>query len=314
MLRSPDVAGPPGPGARLRVVLFSAARDWHARVLAAALERRNIAVTVMPLEGCTFETGCSSGLRLGRLDGLPDGVLVRTVSAGSFEAVTRRLGILHALNALGVPVWNGAAAIERCVDKSMTTFLLGRAGIPIPATWAVEGIDAARQVVEREAAAGPLVLKPLFGSQGRGLMLVRQAGELPAPETVAGVYYLQRFVGGNGPSYCDFRVFVIDGSPVAAMARHGASWITNVKQGGRPVPVLLDGELGDLAAAAAAAVAARFCGVDVLRGPDATPYVLEVNSMPAWSGLQTVAKINIADALAESFCRTLCAPAARQVA
>jgi hypothetical protein len=36
--------------------------------------------------------------------------------------------------------------------------------------------------------------------------------------------------------------------------------------------------------------------------------------MPAWSGLQTVAKVDVADALAESFCRALCAPAARQVA
>ena len=80
------------------------------------------------------------------------------------------------------------------------------------------------------------------------------------------------------------------------MARHGANWITNVKQGGRPVPVLLDCELADFAVAAAAAVGARFCGVDVLRGPDGMPYVLEVNSMPAWSGLQTVAKVDIADA------------------
>jgi RimK family alpha-L-glutamate ligase len=314
MLHSPDLHPRGRRDAPLRAVLFTVARDWHARALAAAFSRRNIVVTTMPLERCAFDAASPSGLRLGDLPGLPDGAFVRTLSAGSFEAVTRRLGLLHALSALGMPVWNEAVAIERCVDKSMTTFLLGRAGLPVPPTWAVEGIDAAREIVAREAAAGPLVLKPLFGSQGRGLMLVREPAELPPADAVADVYYLQRFVGGGGPTYSDFRVFVIEGMPVAAMARHGASWITNVKQGGRPLPIVLDRELADLATAAAVTVGARFCGVDILRGPDGSPFVLEVNSMPAWSGLQTVATIDIAEVLAERFSASLRAPASRQVA
>ena len=113
-------------------------------------------------------------------------MFVRTIAEGSFEAVTRRLGILHALRALGVPVWNEATAIERCVDKSTTTFLLARAGLPVPATWAVEGIEAARRIVAAEASVGPLVLKPLFGAQGRGLMLIREAAELPARRDASG--------------------------------------------------------------------------------------------------------------------------------
>lgn len=297
-----------------RVLLFTAARDWHARVLKAALERRGVRVTAMPLERCAFDTAAPFGLRFGRVSGLPDGVLVRTVSAGSFEAVTRRLGLLHALTGLGVPVWNAAGAIERCVDKSTTTFLLDRAGLPVPASWAVEGAEAARAVVEQEGAAGPLVLKPLFGSQGRGLTLVRRAADLPPADQVAGVYYLQRFIGGPGPEFRDYRVFVIDGEPVAAMARHAASWITNVKQGGRPAAVMLDRELGDIAARAAAAVGAAFCGVDALRGPDGTLYVLEANSMPAWSGLQSVAAVDIADRLAAAFVRQLAVGGERKVA
>ena len=71
-------------------------------------------------------------------------MFVRAIAGGSFEEVTRRLGVLHALRELGVPVWNDARAIERCVDKSMTSFLLARAGLPTPPTWAVEGADAAR--------------------------------------------------------------------------------------------------------------------------------------------------------------------------
>ena len=129
-------------------------------------------------------------------DRLPDAVLVRTIAGGSFEAVTMRLGVLHALRELGVPVWNDARAIERCVDKSMTSFLLARAGIPTPPTWAVESASAARSIVRARGGAGPLVLKPLFGSQGRGLRLIRDAGRAAAARaTSPGVYYLQRFVG-----------------------------------------------------------------------------------------------------------------------
>jgi RimK family alpha-L-glutamate ligase len=288
-----------------RVVLFTAARDWHARVLAAALRRRGCLVTMMRLEDCVFDSTAPLGLRMGALTRLPQGAIVRTVAAGSFEAVTRRLGVLHALKTLGVPLWNEATAIERCVDKSMTSFLLGQAGLPVPPTWAVESLDTARAILAEHAGAGPLVMKPLFGSQGRGLALVREPADLPPPEGVAGVYYLQRFVGGPGPLYRDFRVFVVEGEPIAAMARRGTRWITNVKQGGRPEPVEIDPELAALASAAAKAVGAHFCGVDILRGAGGATYVLEVNSMPAWSGLQSVSEVNIADVLAARFVRVV---------
>ena len=67
------------------------------------------------------------------------------VPGGSFEQVTLYLGVLHALRELGVTVWNDARAIERCVDKSTTTFFLQRAGIPTPWTWTgVNRDEAAR--------------------------------------------------------------------------------------------------------------------------------------------------------------------------
>ena len=227
---------------------------------------------------------------------MPDAVLVRDMAGGSFEAVTLRLGVLHALQEIGIPVWNNARAIERCVDKSMTSFLLARAGLPTPATWAAESREAAAQIVRQETS--PLVLKPLFGSQGRGLRLIRSAKELPPPAEVAGVYYLQRYVGVEREGFHDFRVLVSQGRVVAAMMRHSAHWVTNVKRGGKPVAAVADGVMRDLAIAAAAAVGANFAGVDIVYDRDERPTVLEVNSMPAWSGLQRTTHIDIAETLA----------------
>ncbi len=237
-----------------------------------------------------------------RIDGfserLPDAVMVRSVSGGTFEAVTLRLGILHALRELGIPVWNDARAIERCVDKSTTSFLLGRAGIATPATWTVESRDAASAIVRREVVDGALVLKPLFGSQGRGLRLIRHEDDLPEPQSVAGVDYLQRFVGVEREGFRDFRLLVSQGRVIAAMVRQAASWITNVKQGGRPIAAVVDGVAAELAIRAAAAVATNFAGVDLTYDGAGRPTVLEVNSMPAWSGLQKVTPTSIAAALA----------------
>src|SRR5690349_18157392 len=117
--------------------------DWHARGLAKALAAHGAETFPIDLAACGFDTQSVSGLVIPGRARLPDAVLVRTMSGGTFEAVTMRLGVLHALRESGVLVWNDARAIERCVDKSMTSFLLARAGIPTPATWTTESPDAA---------------------------------------------------------------------------------------------------------------------------------------------------------------------------
>jgi RimK family alpha-L-glutamate ligase len=282
---------------RFRVGLVVDRWDWHARELARALRPFADSVAIK-LEECGFDTSGASGLAIRGCDGLPDAVMVRSMSGGTFEAVTMRLGVLHALRELGVLVWNDARAIERCVDKSATSFLLARAGIPTPPTWTTESLETARAIVRREGLHGPLVLKPLFGSQGRGLRLIHDETELPQAETVNGVYYLQRFMGVEREGFRDFRLFVSQGRVIAAMVRHAPGWITNVKRGGRPLAAVVDDHVKDLAVKATAAVGAAFAGVDVLFGPDGAPTVLEVNSMPAWAGVQKVTPVDIAAALA----------------
>src|SRR5262249_46279881 len=96
-----------------------------------------------------------------------------------------------------------------------------------PCWWHTFGAGAER--VGGEIGRGepsPLVLKPLFGSQGRGLKLIYSPEELPPPATVSGVYYLQRYVGVERDGFHDFRVLVSQRRVVAAMMRHSAHWVT----------------------------------------------------------------------------------------
>lgn len=282
-----------------QIALFIDKFEWHAREMLRAFNRLGARLVPMRLSACSFDTRRPSGVVVpGFGPHLPDLVLVRAIGLGSFEAITLRLGLLHAMIEMGVPVTNSARAIERCVDKAATSFLLHKHGIPTPPTFALQSPRATRALVRRECLNGSLVLKPLFGAQGRGLKLIHHESDLPDIDTMAGVYYLQRFVGHEQNGYSDIRVLVSQGRVVAAMRRRAQHWITNVKLGGKPEPLVLEAEMEDLALRAAAAVGADFAGVDLLRSADGQLLVIEVNSMPGWQGLQSVTDFSIADVLA----------------
>ena len=98
--------------------------DLRANGLAGRLRRRGAVVVMAPLAAIAFDSERPHGLAMpGFEHRLPDAVLVRSIAAGSFEAVTRRLGVLHALSRLGVPVWNSAQAIERFIFINANRFI-----------------------------------------------------------------------------------------------------------------------------------------------------------------------------------------------
>ena len=285
------------------IVLFGDGRDWHGRSLLRAFKRRGIRPLVAPLATCGLSTATATGLAIPGLgDDLPEAAFVRFIPGGSFEQVTLHLGVLHGLRELGVTVWNDARAIERCVDKSTTSFFLQREGLPTPATFTCINRAEAEEIANTLLSRGlKLVQKPLFGAQGKGLRLIASPADLAPPEEVNGVYYLQEFVPGFEGRYQDWRLFVCAGNVIAAMIRHGPSWITNIKQGARAKAAIASQDLIDLAVRAAASVGADYAGVDIIQAPDGRFMVLEVNSMPAWNGLQRVSRLRISDHVVDAF-------------
>jgi tetrahydromethanopterin:alpha-L-glutamate ligase len=292
-------ATPSGP----RIVLFveEGSGDWHARRLKKAMEARGATVVTTTLSACAFDTSAPSGMDIPGFDGrLPDGAFVRSVSTGSLEQITFRLGILHALRESGVRVWNDARAIERCVDKSTATFLFQKAGLPTPPTRVVE--LRARAEDHLATQAGPFVLKPLFGSQGNGVRRVPSATDLPPGDEVGDVYYMQPYLRApEAALFEDWRVFVSQRRILASMVRRGANWITNVHQGAEPIAHDACEDMTRLALGAVAAIGADYAGVDLIRDAGGRLMVLEINSNPAWKGLQSVSTVDIAETLATDF-------------
>jgi RimK family alpha-L-glutamate ligase len=297
---SPPAASRPSSASRssLHVVVLAAREGWHTRELTRALEARGHTGAIVPYEGLVASIGRRSGLRSRAADlDRADAVLARIIPSGSLEQIIYRVDALHRLEDRGVRVMNSPRAIERTVDKFWTSALLEQCGLPTPDTIVCETPEEA---VAAFRELGDVIVKPLFGSMGLGM--VRVSDEEMAfrvfktIEQIRGVYYLQRAIEHEGR---DIRVFVVGGRVLAAIERRSDGWRTNLSRGGTARPIELSEAWAGLAVRAAAAVGAEYAGVDLLPARDGTVYVLEVNGIPGWQGLQEATGVDVAGAIVD---------------
>ena len=283
----------------MRVAVLGSTGGWHARRLEGALAARGHECDFAPVTRMVGRVDGDVGVR-SRDVALHDYdvVLVRGIPRGSLEQVVFRVDVLHALAAAGVRAVNSAHAIERTVDKFLASALLARAGLPTPRTIACE-----RPADALEAFAGlggDVIVKPLFGSMGFGMVRVDDHDVAQrvfrALELERAVYYLQETVPHDGR---DVRALVVGERVVAAIERSGDGWRTNIARGGHARPVRLDAEQERLCVPAAVALGADYAGVDLLRAPDGRDYVLEVNGIPGWQGVERATGVDVAAALTE---------------
>ena len=151
-----------------------------------------------------------------------------------------------------------------------------------------------------DALGGDVVIKPLFGSEGRGIVRVSDPDlayrTCRALELTRSVFYLQEFVPHGGR---DIRAFVVGGRLVAAM--------TGGPPAGRPTCRRAPGrsrsrcprELERLSVRAASLLEADYAGVDLLCADDGRVLVIEVNGIPGWRGLQQTTDIDVAGVIAD---------------
>lgn len=276
----------------MRFAILSAGLGWHVRDLqraATQLGHEAVAVDFRRVSaGVAIQADSLAGY---------DGVVVRTMPPGSLEQVIFRMDVLHRLLARGVRVLNPPRAVEICVDKYLASACLEAAGLPVPPTIACQHADAAMEAFT--TLGGDVVVKPMFGSEGRGMVRVSDLDmawrTFRTLERLQTVLYLQQFVPHPG---WDLRAFVLGGRVLAAMRRHASGgWRTNVAQGGTAEVTELPAELSRLAIRAAEVVGAVAAGVDLLPGPSGRWYVIEVNAVPGWRALAPVTGVDVATAL-----------------
>src|SRR5258708_27236700 len=286
----------------MQVVILSGP-GWHTDELSRALTERGHVARVLPYEALVAQLGVrrdsasldqSDDLSCGPVSILDaDAVLARFIPTGSLEQIIFRLDALHWIEERGVPVMNSPRAIERSVDKFYTDARLRDAGLPTPETVVCEGIDEAMTAVRAmlgrlRPGDGGVVIKPIFGSMGHGIVRVSDPDValriVQQLDQLRPVFYLQRAIDSGGR---DVRAFVVGGRVLGAIEREAASgdWRANVSRGGTARSFVLPQAWEVLAIRAAAAVGADYAGVDLLPSGDGV-FVLEVNGIPGWQGLQ----------------------------
>lgn len=272
----------------MKIAILSNGGGWHVRDLARAA-----AILGHAAEPIDFRGSWASVPEATSLSAF-DAVIVRTMPPGSLEQVVFRMDVLHRLEAAGKRVVNPPRALEICVDKYLASARLDAAGLPTPKTVVCQ--DAETALAAFAKLGGDVVVKPLFGSEGRGLVRVSDLEiawrTFRTLERLQAVLYVQQFIRHPG---WDLRVFVLDGRVLTAMRRHARDdWRTNVAQGGRAAAVTPSAEEERLALAAARAVSTPIAGIDLLPNPEGGYYVLEVNAVPGWRALAKATGVDVA--------------------
>jgi ribosomal protein S6--L-glutamate ligase len=242
-------------------------------------------------------------LQGGKLD-----ALFERKSLSKLDCVVPRIG--RSLTQLGIMLLNQLELMKTPSTLSMRGLFIARnkytalqtmqsAGIRIPESVLIASRD--RNEEPTEYLPPPLVMKLLSGTQGIGVMLIRdvkQAG--PIIDTLSELdqmILLQKYLPNPGE---DIRVFVTGGEIVGAMKRKAAAheWRSNIHIGGRGIAYKPSSTEAESAIQAAAAVDVEIAGVDIISVKN-QPYVIEVNASPGFRGLLSATGINAAEKIAE---------------
>ncbi|ABK77559.1 glutathione synthase/ribosomal protein S6 modification enzyme (glutaminyl transferase) [Cenarchaeum symbiosum A] len=209
----------------------------------------------------------------------------------------RGLHFTACLESAGVKVVNSFEVAARCGNKMFMTLALQGKKVPTPRTYFAFSKDAAMGVAEE--AGYPLVIKPVIGSWGRGVMPVRDRDAMDAviesreiTDTPHDrIYYLQELV--RRPPR-DIRVVTVGGEPLAAMYRRSSGGFkTNVALGAEPEPCKITSEMGELASRASEAAGGGILGIDMMEDESRGLVVTEVNNTVEFRGISRVSERNI---------------------
>lgn len=287
----------------MRFAVLAAAESWYLRDLQRAAAN-DFELTQVPFERLAGRLGVDGPRWFAADQSLDpfDAVLVRTMPPGSLEQVVLRMDLLGRYERAGGIVVNAAKAVEAAVDKYLTNALLEAAGFETPPTIVCQTSDEALEAFRE--LGGDVVLKPLFGSEGRGMTRVSDPDlalrAFRMLEQLGAVLYLQKFIPHEG---CDLRLLVV-GDQVLGMRRSNPlDWRTNVSRGATGTPFFPDAELAQQARRAAAAVGASLAGVDFLPGRDGRLYAIEVNAVPGWKALARAHSLDVARLVLEFVAR-----------
>ena len=242
------------------------------------------------------------------LDGHKADAISDNASLSSLDVAIPRIGrsltqlgliLLKHFELMRIPTTLTTYGLLTARNKYLALQALHAAKIRIPESVLVASRNRSEDLMEY--LPPPIVLKLLTGTQGIGVMRVRDVKEAgPIIDTLSELdqmICLQKYMPNPGE---DIRVFIVGDQVVAAMKRRAAAheWRSNIHIGGQGVEYRLTPEERENSIKAAQAVGVEVAGVDLISVED-KPYVIEVNASPGFRGLLSATGINAAEKIVE---------------
>ncbi len=281
-------------------IIVSDPQDWTAQALLASFSAKGMDAFFLNFSDLLASITSGQSFSCAGVDLLNlDAIVVRDLGRRGASDVAFRFEVLQALQEKGIAIINPPRAIAQAANKFATSRLLHDAGVATPRTAVTTSVKEALRALHDFKKA---VSKPLFGYKGRDIVLLQDGSDLDQARLEdilesQGLVYLQEFIALDSPR--DIRAFVVDGIVQGAIYRLAppGQWISNLARGGRAAACPLTKELVELAAKAAKAVGAVYCGVDLLETAQGLS-VIEVNGTPSGKGIFEVLGVDVTMAIA----------------
>ena len=284
-----------------KLIILTDKNGWHCKQLKTSAEKKGFNVSIEDLKNLSLHI---ENKDIHVLDSKNQriafsNIFIRYIPGGSLEEIVHYLNILRSLEMNGCNVINTAPQIEKTVDKSFTSLILRDNNINTPDTWVYRGDDQLYEKVNKLLEKDILIYKPLFGSQGENIVKIKNINDFKKIKNSTNIYYLQKFIETK-PSH-DYRVLVISNTrnrKIYSMARYGKTFINNVSAGGECTPIGLGKEIIEKSIEVSKLFQMPFCGIDLIKEREKI-YVIEINSVPAWRGLQSITEDNISESITD---------------
>lgn len=215
----------------------------------------------------------------------------------------RGLHFTASLEFMDVSVLNKFFVANQCGNKMFMTLMLKKYNVPTPKTYFSFSSESALENIEK--IGYPLVIKPVIGSWGRGVMQIKDKDTADALFEIRDItdsphdriFYLQEVI--KRPPR-DIRVITIGDEPIAAMYRKSSGGFkTNIALGADPELCEITKEIEDVAIKASKAMGGGILGIDIMEDEKRGFVVHEVNNTVEFKGLSKVSKRNIPKEMVE---------------
>lgn len=280
-------------------------KSWCSSQLRRASDERNIKTVCFNFTDLVARVKGKPYVSFNNLDLLQglSAMIVRPIGRCSLEEIIFQLDLLHKLYKNGLKIVNQPSAIEKAADKYYTLSIFEESDLPVPKTIATRNVEEALKAFRD--FGGEAIIKPLFGSKGIGTARI---SDIDVAERTfrtlkfyRNVIYIQEYLPHQNK---DIRAFVIGDEVIACMQRIANTWKTNVSKGAKPIKMDNRTDIENLSIKAAKAIGCEVAGVDLIE-TEKGPMIIEINSQPGWSGLQSTTNIDIAGKIIDYMIRQI---------